>query len=124
MLPPMGLVFGLIVGFLVAGLWGEAQRDLVSSLENALDARRQRIIVSHSTVNWVKWAAVIALGLLTVLAIAFVHSGNRVTTALAMGIFATAVAITLVLIASQDRPFSGQFGVKPDALLQVRPSAR
>src|SRR3954447_23094108 len=210
MLPPLGLVFGLIVGFLVAGLWNDlttartavnreasalrstqlvagaafpgarasridalitrhihavatqewpamarqnatltavpqslaqalklvvslrpagqgqvtAQRDLLSSLENALDARRQRIIVSGSTVNWVKWAAVIGLAALTLLAIAFVHSDNRVTAALAMGVFASAVAITFVLIAAQDRPFSGQFGVKPDALVQVRPNVQ
>src|SRR3954468_21298426 len=141
MLPPMALVFGLIVGFLVAGLWGDlndardavdreasalrsatlvahasfpvptatqmdalverhvrdavtkewpamrdqratlttvpapladalrvalrlepvkqgqvtAQRELVASLQSALDARRQRIIVSQGTINWVKW---------------------------------------------------------------------
>ncbi|MFL5895701.1 MAG: hypothetical protein ACJ76Z_11410 [Thermoleophilaceae bacterium] len=210
MLPPLGLVFGLIVGFLVAGLWGDlneartsvnreasalrsaelvagasfpgptqarldgligrqirdaankewpamasqsaslrfaptplvealqvalalkpkgagqatAQGELVSSLEDALDARRQRIIVSRSTVNWVKWSAVVALGALTLLAIGCVHSDNRRTAAVAMGIFASAVAVTIVMIFSQDRPFSGQFGVKPDVLLQVRPDAR
>jgi hypothetical protein len=100
-----------------------AQRELVSAFENALDARRQRIIVSHSTVNWVKWAAVIALAFLTLVAIACVHSGNPVTAAIAMGIFGAAVAVTLILIASQDRPFSGQFGVKPDVLEQVLPRA-
>lgn len=210
MLPPLGLVFGLIVGFLVAGLWNDldtartavnreasalrstelvagaafpgppttrinaliarhihdaaryewpamasqnatltavphplaqalkvvvslkpagqgqvtAQRDLLSSLENALDARRQRIIVSQSTVNWVKWASVIALGALTLLAIAFVHSGNALTARLAMGLFAAAVATTLVLIGTQSRPFGGHFGVKPTPLLQVLPTGQ
>jgi hypothetical protein len=209
MLPPMGLVFGLIVGFLVAGLWADqsdardavdreasalrsstliaaatlpratslrmdalidrhihvaatkewpamadqratltvvpaalaealrlaltlhpenqtqatGQRELVSELEAALDARRQRIIVSESTVGWVKWLAVVALAALTLIAIAFVHAGNRRTAALAMGIFAAAVAVTIVLIASQARPFGGEFGIKPDALLEVAPSS-
>jgi hypothetical protein len=59
---------------------------------------------------------------LTLIAIAFVHAGNRRTAALAMGIFAAAVAVTFVLIASQARPFGGEFGIKPDALLQVAPS--
>lgn len=208
LLSPMGLVFGLIVGFLVAGLWSDlgdardavnreasalrstslvasvtfpgetstridalidqqikdaatkewpamkdqratlstvpapladalrlvlrldpanqaqttAQRELVSSLENALDARRQRIIVSESSVNWVRWLAVVALASLTLVAIACVHAANRRTAAIAMGIFGSAVAVTLVLIAAQSRPFSGEFGVKPDALLQVAPS--
>jgi Protein of unknown function (DUF4239) len=210
MLPPMGLVFGLIVGFLAAGLWGDvseartavnreasalrsvvlvteaafpgrpsarmdalvrrhiedavvkewpamahqhatltvvpaplaaalrlaleadartpgqatAQRELVSLLDDALDARRQRIIVSRSTINWVKWSAVLGLAALTLVAIAFVHSDNRKTAALAMGLFACAVAVTLVMIASQDRPFTGEFGVKPDVLMQVLPPAR
>jgi hypothetical protein len=41
-----------------------------------------------------------------------------------MGVFASAVAVTLVMIASQDRPFSGEFGVKPDVLVQVLPQGR
>lgn len=69
-----------------------------------------------------KWTGVVLVALLTLLAIAFVHSGNRLTAALAMGIFAAAVAASLVLIATQERPFSGRFAVSPDALLQVMPS--
>src|SRR5215469_2472715 len=33
-----------------------AQHEIVTQLENATDARRQRIILSRSSVNWVKWA--------------------------------------------------------------------
>jgi hypothetical protein len=98
-----------------------AQGELVTSLEDALDARRQRILLSESSVNWVKWSGVIVLALLTLLAIAFVHSENRTTTALAMGIFAAAVAVSITIIAAQERPFSGQFGVEPDPLLQIEP---
>ncbi len=36
---------------------GVAQRELAVSLENALDARRRRIIISQSRVNWAKWGA-------------------------------------------------------------------
>ena len=98
-----------------------AQRAIVDSLQSALDARRQRIIVSESSVNWVKWTGVILVALLTLIAIAFVHSDNRLTAALAMGIFAAAVGVSLMLIAAQQRPFSGQFAVRPDVLIQVMP---
>jgi hypothetical protein len=98
-----------------------AQREIVSSLQSAFDARRQRILVSESSVNWVKWDGVLFLGVLTLLAIALVHSENRLATALAMAIFASAVAVSITIIAAQERPFSGQFGVDPDALLQVAP---
>ena len=99
-----------------------AQREILDSLQSALDARRQRIIVSESSVNWVKWTRVILVALLTLIAIAFVHSDNRLTAALAMGIFAAAVGVSLMLIAAQERPFHGQFAVSPDVLIQVTPA--
>jgi hypothetical protein len=98
-----------------------AQREVVASVQAALDARRQRIILSESSVNWVKWTGVILVGALTLLAIAFVQSGNRLAAALALWLFASAMACSLVLIAAQDRPFSGQFRVRPDLLQQVAP---
>ena len=88
-----------------------AQREMVVALEIALDARRERIIVSESRVNWAKWTGVVLLAALTLLAIAFVHSEKWATTAIAMGIFASAVAVCLLMIASQDRPFEGPFAV-------------
>jgi hypothetical protein len=99
-----------------------AQREIVASLQNALDARRQRIILSESSVNWVKWIGVILVGALTLVAIAFVQSGNRLAAAIALGLFASAMACSLVLIASQGRPFSGQFRIHPDLLQQVEPA--
>jgi uncharacterized protein DUF4239 len=98
-----------------------AQRELVTSVQSALDARRQRIIVSESSVNWVKWSGVILVALLTLIAIALVHSGNRLTAALAMGLFSAAVAASLMLIVAQERPFDGPFAVTPDVLVQVEP---
>jgi hypothetical protein len=98
-----------------------AQRELVTSLESALDARRERIIVSESSVNWVKWSGVVFLAVLTFLAIAFVHSENRLAMVLALAIFASAAAASVTIIAAQERPFSGQFRVSPDALLEIAP---
>jgi hypothetical protein len=98
-----------------------AQREIVTGLENAMDARRQRIILSRSSVNWVKWTCLFAQAGCTLIAIAMVHCDNRAASAIAMGIFATGVAVSVLLIVSHDRPFSGEISVKPDVLLQVRP---
>jgi hypothetical protein len=98
-----------------------AQRELIDSLQSALDARRQRIILSESSVNWVKWAGVMLVALLTLIAIAFVHCDNRLTAALAMGLFTAAVAASLILVAAQQRPFSGPFAVSPAPLVEVTP---
>jgi hypothetical protein len=98
-----------------------AQGEIVRAIENALDARRQRIILSQSTVNWFRWVAVVALALLTIVGIPLVHADNRRNAAVATSIFAAAAAFTLIVIASADRPFSGPFRVSPEVLLQVMP---
>jgi len=98
-----------------------AQREIVTAVQNALDARRQRIIVSQSGVNWVKWTGLLLQALCTLIAIAMVHSDNRTSAAVAMGLFATGVAVSVVLIASHHRPFTGEISVRPDVLLQVLP---
>lgn len=98
----------------------EAQQQLVTEIQSALDARRDRIIVSHSQVNTVKWFGVITLGLLLLAAIACVHAALPGTAMIALGVFATAIALSLILILSQDRPFSGPFGIKPTPLEHIR----
>jgi hypothetical protein len=35
--------------------------------------------------------------------------------------FAAAIAIVVVMLASHDRPFTGQLGIDPDVLEQVKP---
>ena len=98
-----------------------AQREMVSSLQNALDARRQRIVISRSTINWVRWTVVLLLAVLILLTIAVVHCDNRATAAIAMAIFSVGVAACVVLIASHNRPFTGEISIGPDLLLQVLP---
>ena len=63
-----------------------AQRELVGVPETALGARRQRIGISQSRVNWAKWAGIAVLALF---AIAFVHAGRPATVAIALTVFAT-----------------------------------
>ena len=81
-----------------------AQREMVSALHRAADARRQRIILSQSTVGPVKWAAILLQGLCALIAIAMVHSDNRLTCAIALTIFATGIALSSLLIAAYSQP--------------------
>jgi hypothetical protein len=98
-----------------------AQREVVAALENALDARRQRIIISQSQVHWVKWSCLFVQAVCALLAIAVVHSGDRLASAITMGLFASGVAACVLLIVSHDRPFTGQISVGSEPLLQVMP---
>ena len=99
-----------------------AQHEIASSLEKTLDARRQRIVVSQSTVSSVKWAGLLLQALVTLIAIAMVHSDNRLTCAIAMTLFSTGIALSVLLIASYNRPFTGDISVGPELLQQVIPS--
>jgi hypothetical protein len=98
-----------------------AQREITTALENAMDARRQRIIISQSQVNWVKWACLCLQAICALLAIAMVHSDDRLASAVAMGLFAAGVGASLLLILAHDRPFTGHISVGPTPLLQVMP---
>jgi hypothetical protein len=98
-----------------------AQRDIATAFETALDARRQRIIISESQVNMLKWACLFMQAFCALAAIAMVHSDNRLASIMAMGIFATGVAASTLLILAHDRPFTGEISIKPDPLLQVMP---
>ena len=53
-----------------------AQHEITTALENALDARRQRIIISQSQVNLVKWFCLGLQAFCALLAIAMVHSDD------------------------------------------------
>ena len=100
-----------------------AQREMVASLQTALEARRQRIILSRSSINWVKWTVLFVQAGLTLLTIAMVHSDNRATNRIILAIFATGVGTAVVLIAAHSRPFTGEISVHPTVLLQVMPEA-
>jgi hypothetical protein len=45
----------------------------------------------------------------------------RQGTGIAMGLFATGVAASVLLIAAHDRPFTGQISIGPEPLLQIMP---
>jgi hypothetical protein len=100
-----------------------AQREMATSLEAALDARRQRILISQSQVGNVKWLCLFVQAACVLFAIALVHSDNRVAAIIMLTVFATGVAACVLVILAYDRPFIGQLAISPNALLQVMPEA-
>ena len=62
---------------------------------------------------------VVLQALCTLIAIAMVHSDNRLACGIALTLFATGVALSLLLIAAYSRPYTGEISVKPDLLRQV-----
>ena len=99
-----------------------AQREITTSVETALDARRQRIIISQSQVNWLKWLCLSLQAVCALLAIAIVHSDNRLASGITLSLFGIGAAASLLLILAHDRPFTGELAVSPSPLLQVMPA--
>jgi hypothetical protein len=100
-----------------------AQREIVSSLETAIDARRHRILVSRDQVNMVKWSCLLLQAICALLAVAFVHSDDPLACLIALALFATGVAASVLLIVAHDRPFIGQISISPRPLLQILPDS-
>ena len=86
---------------------------MTTAFGTALDARRQRIIISYSQVNWVKWLCLSLQAVCTLLAIAMIHSDNRLATAITMGLFGIGVAAAFLLILAHERPFTGDLNCDP-----------
>jgi hypothetical protein len=84
----------------------------------ALDAQRQRLLISQTSVSGIKWFVFMVLAGLIELTIAMIHVENRGTKAITLLIFATAVAVSTLLIMAYDRPFGGGVSVTPAALLK------
>lgn len=101
-----------------------AQREVAEALQQALEVRRERILISRSEVNGVKWLCLAFLAMCLLFAIAFVHCDNRLASAVAIGLFSAALAATFFLILSHDRPFTGEIALTPEPLLQVMPADR
>jgi uncharacterized MnhB-related membrane protein len=82
------------------------------------------ILFALSEVNWVKWLCLGLQAVCALLAIAMVHSDNRLAAAITMGLFGVGVAASLLLILAHDRPFTGELAVSPNPLLQVMPALK
>ena len=98
-----------------------AQSEMVRAFHTALDARRQRIVISEFAVGTVKWVGILLQALCTLVAIAWVHSDNRRACAMTLMVFATGIALSVLLIAAYSRPFTGENSVGPELLKQVIP---
>jgi len=95
------------------------QRELMGAIEKALEARRQRIVISQSTIDGGKWFGLVVTGLCVLIGIALVHADNQTNCAIATSLFATGMAVSLLLIASHSHPFTGEITVSSELLQQV-----
>jgi hypothetical protein len=100
-----------------------AQERALMAIEHALDARRNRVLLSQAEIAPIQWTAIGVLAMLILVTIALIHIDKRLAMAISLVIFSTATATCLVLLLVYDRPFgAGGFAVTPAVLRAVMPS--
>lgn len=82
-----------------------AQQEALRAIRQAFEARRNRIRVSNAEIAPIQWAVVLLLATLILVTTALVHIDSRVSSAVTLFIFATAIAACLVLLMAYDKPF-------------------
>ena len=95
-----------------------AKSEIINALQKALDARRHRIVISQTTVSRVRWFGLLVTGLCVMIGIAFAHLDNRRNCRVALVLFATGMAASILIIASHSRPFNSL--VSPGLLHEIK----
>jgi len=89
------------------------QTALLTSAVRVGTARSDRLSLSGDQTNDLKWLVVIALGLITQVAIALVHLERPRAFFASLIVFSTAAVVTLGILALQEYPFDGAFQISP-----------
>jgi len=98
---------------LARGSGNAVHAALLNSALRIGTARNDRLALSADHTNDLKWLVVIALGLITQIAIALVHLDKPRAFVASLVVFSTAVVVALGIIAMQEYPFDGSFQVSP-----------
>ncbi len=104
----LGAVRNLSSSVLTASLPPAVQAAMIESLVTVREARLERRALSGDISAPLNWLAVIALGILTQVAVAVVQLDKARPQALALFVFTTAFATTVALIGVGERPFSNR----------------
>jgi hypothetical protein len=93
---------------LIAAAPPTAHQAIVNGLVQIRQARLERISLTSGISDPVNWLGMLILGIWTQVAVAVVHLDRLRPQALALFVFSTAFAVTVVLIGLGERPSSGR----------------
>lgn len=98
---------------------GALDRTIVDAALKVRSARGERLALSLTFTDDIKWLTILILGLMTQVAIAVVHLDNWRAQAAALAIFSAAAVSTLSLVAFFEGPFEPPFFVGPKPIQEV-----
>lgn len=113
-------LFSLLASAPVAsGAGDNVQEVMLRKMTEISDERDQRIALSQTHVNPLKWLGMGFLGLLTLASVAIVHLDRPRAAFSAMLIFALAAAPTAAIVLVQGNPFQPPSHVTPEPIIKV-----
>jgi hypothetical protein len=104
---------------LAESVGSNVQSLMLGKASEIRDGRDQRIGLSQTHVNPLKWLGMAFLGLLTLLSVAVVHVENPRAALVAVVLFALAAAPTAAIVLVQGNPFQQPTSVTPAAIAAV-----
>jgi hypothetical protein len=97
-----------------------AQQRAVAAVEQAFEARRNRIRLSQAEIAPIQWSVIFILAILILATTAMIHIGKPAAMAATLFIFSTAVAACVILLLQNDRPFAaGGITLTPTAFREI-----
>jgi hypothetical protein len=97
-----------------------AQKSALAAIEQAFQARRNRIRLSRTEISLIQWNVIFVLFTLILFTTAMVHIGRPAAMAAALIIFSSAIASCLTLLMVNDRPFAaGGVTIAPAEFRQI-----
>lgn len=118
---PVGLTdaIGALLSFVPAQATEQlAQQRTLAALEQALESRRNRILISQIEIAPIQWGVIVILSILVLVTLAMIHIDNRPAMLATMVIFSTAIAVCLTLLTVYDRPFASGGVTMPPTLFR------
>ena len=102
------LAVALLAPSLTVSVPPPVQTAMLQGLVSVQEARLERLTLAGDISAPLNWLAVVALGIMTQIAVAVVQLDKVRPQALALFVFTTAFATTVALIGLGERPFSGR----------------
>ena len=97
-----------------------AQQRAIASIEQAFEARRNRLRLSSTEISSIQWYVIFILFMLILITTAMIHIGRPAAMATALFIFSSAIAACLTLLMVNDRPFAaGGVTITPAAFREI-----
>ena len=120
-LPPLAIMFAVLVGFLAAQDWGDFDRANAAVNREVSSLRAVVLLAAALPGEPASRVPGLVQSYIEDVTIAMIHSGNSLANRLILAIFSTSVGLAVTLLASHSSPFSGEMSVRPTLLLQVMP---